>query len=101
MYTCQSHYCTENEASFSKLKVKGVRIAREVIKRLSYLSDIGLITAITKGQITNVSITPNKDIARATTIYGKAVASLKGKTVNRGNTYAPFFYEQINQVFVI
>lgn len=79
--------CTENESRFSKAEVNAARNAREVMQRLYYPSDIGLATALTKGLMLNAPISP-ADIVRATEIYGKDVASLKGKTVSRPNTKA-------------
>ncbi len=78
--------CTDNETLYSKSEVKAARTAREEMKRLCYPSDTELITAM--GQTINVLISTT-DVLRATSIYGKDVASLKRKTVNRGNTNAP------------
>lgn len=79
--------CTENESRYSKAEVIGARNARNVMRRLYYPSDTGLITALTKGQMLNAPVSPI-DVVRATEIYGKDVASLKGKTVSRPNTKA-------------
>ena len=73
----------ENEKLYSKSEVHGARVARQLMRRLHYPSDAVLVNMLASGRILNAPVTPH-DVLRATSIYGKDVPTLKGKTVDHG-----------------
>jgi hypothetical protein len=65
----------------------GARNAREMLKRLYFSSDAGLVNTLAKGSMLNTTVTP-RDVLRATSIYGRDIPFIKGKKVNRPNMFA-------------
>ena len=73
----------ENEKAYSKTEVTGARAARQLMRRLFYPPDSVLVKILAGGSMLNSPVTPH-DVIRATQIYGKDVASLKGRTTYGG-----------------
>lgn len=72
-----------NEALYSEREVKRAKEARTLMRRLYYPSDVGLARTLTHGVLLEAPVTAN-DVVLATRIYGKDVASLKGKSKDMG-----------------
>ena len=70
---------TQNSQAYTKREVSDAEKARELIRRLGIPSEASAIEAINRGSIINSPVTAN-DIHRATKIFGKDIASLRGKT---------------------
>ena len=71
------------QSEYTRSEVNAADAARELSHRLSYPSDAALIATINSGALLNSKVTA-ADVLRATDIYGQDIASLKGKTVDRG-----------------
>ena len=69
---------SENELSYTRREVEDARKARELMKELGYPSEASMIELITTGGILNCPVTAH-DVHRATKLWGKDVASMKGK----------------------
>lgn len=69
----------ENEAKFTAKEVKLAKDARYPMRKLYHPSDNALTRTLTQGVFLNSGVT-GSDVLRATSIYGKDVAALKGKT---------------------
>ncbi len=89
--------CSDNEKLFSKGEVTAAQNAREMIKRLYYPSDVGLVNTLAKGRMLNTSVTP-QDVLRVTKIYGRDVPFIKGKTVIPTNHTASVLLDGVNKV---
>ena len=81
------HYCnmamvSEQEKGRTTKEVIAARKARIMMRRLYYPADSALVRTITKGAMVECSVT-GRDVVLATEVYGKDVASLKGKTKDR------------------
>ena len=81
------HYCnmamvSEQEQGRTTKEVTAARRARIMMRRLYYPADSALVRTITKGAMVECSVT-GRDVVLATEVYGKDVASLKGKTKDR------------------
>jgi hypothetical protein len=70
---------SENESKFSGREIKYAQEARYLMRKLYHPSDVALTRTLTQGVFLNSPVT-GADVLRATAIYGKDVASLKGKT---------------------
>ena len=73
----------ERESRYSKREVARAGLAREMMRRMYHPSDAGLMRTINHGVMTNCDIT-GKDVMIATDIWGRDVASIQGKTKDRG-----------------
>jgi hypothetical protein len=73
----------ENEANYTTREIKGAQKARQLMRRMYYPADSTLIRTLTKGAMLECPVT-GKDVVTATEVYGKDVASLKGKTKDKG-----------------
>jgi hypothetical protein len=74
---------SENEANYTSREIKGAHKAREMMRRMYYPADSTMIRTLTKGAMLECPVT-GKDVVTATEVYGKDVASLKGKTKDKG-----------------
>jgi hypothetical protein len=74
---------SNNESNYTKREIKGAREARQLMRRMYYPADSALIRTLTKGAMLECPVT-GKDVVTATGVYGKDVASLKGKTRDMG-----------------
>ena len=72
----------ENKSHFSKLEIQRANEAKELMKKLGYPSVPDMKKMVSNGSIINCPTTV-KDIDRAEIIYGKDIASLKGKTTSK------------------
>ena len=82
LYNHESIYVTTvsmNEAKFTKREVNSAKLAREVIRRLGYPSDVDMNEMIHSGAMIESPVTVH-DVRRAKDIYGDVIASLKGKS---------------------
>ena len=70
----------ENEKLFAPRQVRDAKVARELMRRLGYVSAKDEAAMLNSGAILNCPVTA-ADVYRATRIYGKDIATLKGKTV--------------------
>ncbi len=68
-----------NEAQFTKREVRDARQARELMRRLGFVSMKDQAAMLKYGAIINCPVTP-ADVYRAQRIYGADIATLKGKT---------------------
>ena len=73
----------EREARYSKREVARAAIAREMLRKMYHPSDAGLIRTINHGVMTNCDVT-GKDVVIATDIWGRDVASIRGKSRDMG-----------------
>jgi hypothetical protein len=73
----------EREKKFSKREVSRAAAAREMMRKMYHPSDVGLIRTINHGVMTNCGVT-GKDVVIATDIWGRDVASIRGKSKDRG-----------------
>ena len=73
----------ERESRYSKREVARAAVAREMMRKMYHPSDAGLIRTINHGVMTNCDVT-GKDVAIATDIWGRDVASIRGKTKDLG-----------------
>ena len=71
----------DNMEGFTKKEIAGAKTARELLKKLCYPSMKDYKWAIASNQIKNCPVTC-KDIENAEKIWGKDIATLKGKTVH-------------------
>ena len=69
----------ENESAFTRREVNAAKQAREMMRRMGYVSLKDQAAMIKHGAIINCPVTQS-DVYRAHQIYGSDVASLKGKT---------------------
>lgn len=78
-YQCNIAITSEREKNHSTKEIAAARNARTMMRRLYYPADSALVRTITKGALVECNTT-GRDVVLATDIYGKDVASLKGKT---------------------
>ena len=72
----------ENKLPYSKSEVQKADGSRDLLKKLFFPSILDLKKMVSDGSIINCPITV-KDINNAETIYGKDIASLKGKSTTK------------------
>jgi hypothetical protein len=72
----------QNESIHTKREVRDAREARVLSKRLGYPAERELTRMIHSGGLYNSPVTA-EDVHRATHIYGKDIAALKGKSVQQ------------------
>ena len=72
----------ENKKSFTKKEIEGARRARRLYATMFYPTDKKLKWMITHGQIKNCDVTV-RDVDVAHQIWGKGIATLKGKMVRK------------------
>lgn len=72
----------DNEKQFSKREVIQAKLARDAHRKLGYPSIKDLVYSIRNGKILNLPITV-RDVENAITIYGKDLATLKGKSTRQ------------------
>mgnify|MGYP003386305885 CR=1 FL=1 len=75
---CNITIASEMEKEYSTKEVVAARRARTMMRRLYYPADSALIRTITKGALVECDTT-GRDVVLATDIYGRDVASMKGK----------------------
>jgi hypothetical protein len=75
----QANTVTDNEQLFSPRQVKAAREARELMRRLGFVSSKDEAAMVNSGSILNCPVTA-ADVYRASRIDGPDIASLKGKT---------------------
>jgi len=73
----------EREAQHTKREVARAQEAQKMRRRLFYPSDGALVRTLQKGVMTNCDVT-GRDVSVSVNIYGKDIASIKGKTKDRG-----------------
>lgn len=73
----------ERQARYTKREVSRAEAAREMMRRMYHPSDVGMIRTINSGVMTNCDVT-GKDVMIATDIWGRDVASIMGKTKDKG-----------------
>jgi hypothetical protein len=76
---CNVQTVQSNEMIYTKREVQAAKQAQELMRRLGYPSTGDLIKMISNGTILNCPVTIT-DVKRAIEIYGRDLASLKGKT---------------------
>ena len=81
-YHCNMAIVSKQEEGRTTKEVIAARKARIMMRRLYYPADSALIRTITKGAMVECSSTC-RDVVLASEVYGKDVASLKGKSKDR------------------
>jgi hypothetical protein len=86
-YFCNVAVATVLEKNYSKKEVSAAKYARTMMRRLFYPADSTLVRTVNNGALVECRVT-GRDVVLATDIYGKDVASMKGKEKDRKpNTY--------------
>ena len=80
---CMITTISDTEANYSSRELKRAQEARKMMRKTYYASDGALVRTVTKGAMLECPVT-GKDVRMATDIYGKDVASLQGKTKDKG-----------------
>lgn len=73
----------ERESRYTKREVARAGVAREMLRKMYHPSDAALIRTINHGVMTNCGVT-GKDVVIATDIWGRDVASIRGKSKDLG-----------------
>ena len=69
----------ERERMYTKREVHQAKLARELMKRLAYISQADLVRFLANGRVLDCPVTV-ADVHRAHAIYGPDIATMKGKT---------------------
>jgi hypothetical protein len=94
---CNITLASEREKEHTTKEVIAARKARTMMRRLFYPADSTLVRTITKGAMVECNTT-GKDVVLATDIYGRDVASMKGKTKDRKpDTYKSLLVPTMSQ----
>ena len=79
---------TENKAKYSKRDIAQADLALQLIERLAFPSDRSAVNIINSSTIMNLPVSA-EDVKRAFQIYGKNIASIRGKNTTRASRPIP------------
>ena len=95
LYVCNFDYAhifvstvSEIESQYTKREIKESRTARDFQRRLASPPDTKMIQALNEGTIQNTTATA-EHVRRATSIYGPALESIKGRTTRKKGILIP------------